>query len=73
MGDSVNKSVPMRKYHRFCISPQSYRLPAHQLIDVKDQEKKLFCTDGEESAASAYLQIIHRSEIICRRLFLGGR
>lgn len=46
----------LRKFHRFCISPQSYRLPAHQLIDLKDQAKRLFQYPmGEESAVSDYL------------------
>ena len=53
---ALTNRYQLRKYHRFCISQQSYRLPAHQLIDLKDQAKKLFLYPmGEKSAASAYL------------------
>lgn len=32
----------LRNYHHYRISPQSYRLPAHQLIDLEEKAKNLF-------------------------------
>lgn len=46
----------LRKYHQFCISPQSYRLPADQLVNLEDKVRSLFLHPmGEESDVSSYL------------------
>lgn len=46
----------LRQYHQERTTLQSYRLPAHQLVNLEDQAISLFhCPMGKESAVSAYL------------------
>ena len=46
----------LRSYHQYQISPQSYRFPAHQLVDLEEKANNLFLSPiGDESDPSRCL------------------
>lgn len=52
---ALENRYKLRQYHQERTTPQNYRLPAHQLVNLEDRARALFdCPMGKESTVSAY-------------------